>query len=207
MTKVSPTNLLNKIEGTNSVRDIKPPVEVPWEWRWLAWVLLILALVALSIWLWRRRLHAAELLPPESLIPPHVRARKRLREALMYLDQPSEFCTRVSDALRCYLEERFEFHAPERTTEEFLHELQGTRLLNELQKDRLADFLQRCDLVKFARYEPAETELLDLHASANRLVDETEPRPEAPAPALPQPVPPAPETPPREGPATPPPLA
>jgi hypothetical protein len=43
------------------------------------------------------------------------------------------------------------------------------------QKESLGDFLQRCDLVKFARYEPGEPELRDLHASALRLVEETEP--------------------------------
>jgi len=74
-----------------------------------------------------------------------------------------------------YLEERFEFRAPERTTEEFLYELQATNLLTSDQKRSLGEFLQRCDLVKFAKYEPGEPELQDLHDSALRLVDETEP--------------------------------
>jgi len=37
----------------------------------------------------------------------------------------------------------------------------------------LADFLTRCDLVKFARYEPTEEDLLSLLDSALKLVDET----------------------------------
>jgi len=73
------------------------------------------------------------------------------------------------------LEERFRFHAPERTTEEFLYELRETNLLTPDQKDGLGEFLKRCDLVKFARYEPREPELRDLHESALRLVEETEP--------------------------------
>ena len=83
----------------------------------------------------------------------------------------------VSDTIRWYLEERFSFRAPERTTEEFLYELQGTDLLTPDQKTSLGEFLQRCDLVKFARYEPGEPELRDLHDSALRLVEETEPGP------------------------------
>ena len=43
------------------------------------------------------------------------------------------------------------------------------------QKDSLGEFLKRCDLVKFAKYEPGPPELQDLHASAMRLVEETEP--------------------------------
>ena len=104
-----------------------------------------------------------------------VRARQRLREALALIGQPREFCIAVSDTLRQYLEERFNFHAPERTTEEFLYELRETELLTRDQKASLEDFLTRCDLVKFARYEPFEPELHDLHDSAVRMVDETEP--------------------------------
>jgi hypothetical protein len=48
-------------------------------------------------------------------------------------------------------------------------------LLTPDQKDGLGEFLKRCDLVKFARYEPREPELRDLHESALRLVEETEP--------------------------------
>jgi hypothetical protein len=83
----------------------------------------------------------------------------------------------VSDAERAYLEERFRFHAPERTTEEFLRELGGTELLLPEQKESLGGFLASCDLVKFAQYEPGENELRELYSSALRLVEETEPPP------------------------------
>jgi hypothetical protein len=104
-----------------------------------------------------------------------VRAKQKLQEALALIGQPKPFVIAVSDAARQYLEERFEFRAPERTTEEFLYELKRTNLLSENQKESLGDFLQQCDLVKFARYEPAEPELRGLHDSALRLVEETEP--------------------------------
>jgi hypothetical protein len=96
------------------------------------------------------------------------------------MGQAREFCIAVSDTVRWYLEERFEFRAPERTTEEFLIELQATNLLTPDRKQSLSEFLQRCDLVKFARYEPGRPELQDLHAAAVRLVEETEPVPTAP---------------------------
>ncbi|HEV2694380.1 MAG TPA: hypothetical protein VG347_15920, partial [Verrucomicrobiae bacterium] len=107
--------------------------------------------------------------------PAHIRAKRKLSDALAYLAQPKTFCIIVSDTARFYLEERFDFHAPERTTEEFLRELSGTKLLLPEQKESLANFLASCDLVKFAKYEPGETELRGLHSSALRLVEETEP--------------------------------
>jgi hypothetical protein len=152
-----------------------------------------LALAALAFWAWRVWQKKRLQVPPVPIIPPHIRARKRLEEALALLGQPREFCILVSDTVRQYLEERFDFHAPERTTEEFLYELQSTNLLLPDQKESLGEFLKSCDLVKFARYEPREPELRDLHAAALRLVEETEPAasPLSPdAPVTPSPSPP-----------------
>jgi hypothetical protein len=157
------------------IRDIKPPVAIPSGWAWLAWLaaaLVVLAVAAVLVRWWRRRARRPE---PVIVIPPHVRARDRLRAALALLGRPEPFCVAISDALRVYLEERFAWHAPERTTEEFLAELQASPRLSPPQKRSLGDFLGRCDLVKFARYEPGEPELRDLLDAALRLVDETAP--------------------------------
>jgi hypothetical protein len=89
------------------------------------------------------------------------------------IDQPKPFCIAISLGLRVYLEERFELRAPERTTEEFLDELQSSPRLALSQKQSLGDFLMRCDLVKFARHEPGEVALRELFDAAMRLVDET----------------------------------
>jgi len=56
----------------------------------------------------------------------------------------------------------------------------STDLLATEQKDSLGNFLESCDLVKFAKYEPGENELLGLHGSAVKLVEETEPHIESP---------------------------
>jgi hypothetical protein len=161
--------------GTNGLRDIKPPIDIQSGWALVGWVLGALAVAALAFWAWRYWHKRRTQIPPVPIIPAHIRAKQKLREALALIGQPREFCILVSDTVRWYLEERFDFHAPDRTTEEFLSELQGTNLLTPDQKDSLGDFLRRCDLVKFARYEPGEPELHDLHDSALRLVEETEP--------------------------------
>ncbi|HWD93712.1 MAG TPA: hypothetical protein VG938_15335 [Verrucomicrobiae bacterium] len=159
----------------DTLRDIKPPVEFPNIWLWIgigAVALLLLALVVGLILYFMMRRKNVPVTPP---VPAHVRAKHKLQEALELIAQPKPFCTLVSDTVRFYLEERFTFRAPERTTEEFLHELQNTNLLLPDQKESLGEFLKSCDLVKFARYEPREIELRELHGSAVRLVEETEP--------------------------------
>jgi len=169
------TNLLQTAATTNGLRDIKPPVDIPSGWEWLWWTLAVLALAALiaGLLLWLKRRRDNRPAPPP--IPPHVRALERLREALGLIAQPEPFVVAVSNTLRLYLEERFDFRAPERTTEEFLYELQAETLLTARQKESLAGFLESSDLVKFARYQPGEAELQDLHGSAVRLVEETVP--------------------------------
>lgn len=173
-------NTSTSLANAPDIRDIAPPVEIadPWAWFWwtLAGVAIAIALVAL--WKWRK--NRASVIPATPPVPAHVRAKQKLQEALTLIAQPKPFVVAVSDAERLYLEERFNFRAPERTTEEFLRELSATELLTKSQKESLGGFLGSCDLVKFARYEPGERELLDLHAAAVRLVEETEPASAAP---------------------------
>jgi len=162
------------VTTTNDIRAIKPPVEIPSSWAWVWWVLAALAVVTLLTiaWVWWRRRQAQPTLVP--VVPPHVRAKQKLQAALSLIQDPRLFCIEVSTIARIYLEERFDFRAPERTTEEFLAELQSTSLLTPDQKESLGQFLQSCDLVKFARFEPTEAALRELHDSALRLVDETQ---------------------------------
>ena len=115
--------------AANDIRDLKPPVEIADGLASLWWGLLWLALAVAALLLWRwwnnRRLNIV--LPPP--IPAHIRAKQKLEQALALITQPKPFVVAVSDTARTYLEERFDFHAPERTTEEFLRELAGTKLL------------------------------------------------------------------------------
>jgi hypothetical protein len=161
-------------DATNDLRAVKPPVEIPAEWAWLWWTLLALAVLGAAFWWWSRWRKKAVAAPAPPPLLPHVLAKQRLQAALAFIHDPREFCILVSDALRTYLEDRFHFHAPDRTTEEFMQELHGTHLLTLDQRASLEQFLQSCDLVKFARHEPTESALRDLYESALRLVDETQ---------------------------------
>ncbi|HKW30312.1 MAG TPA: hypothetical protein VJT54_13325 [Verrucomicrobiae bacterium] len=162
--------------SVQDIRDIKPPVPIPNVWEWVGWALGLLAVLAILYFAWRYWQKRRSQIPLEPPVPAHVRAKQKLAEALVLIAQPKPFCILVSDTIRSYLEEQFDFHAPERTTEEFLRELSTTDLLVSEQKESLGKFLESCDLVKFAKYEPGEPELRELHGSAVRLVEETEPK-------------------------------
>jgi len=166
---------VNNTNAIPDIKDIKPPIDIPSGLEWLWLTLAALAAVAVLIIVWRIWKKSRLQVRVEPLVPAHVRAKEALQKALELIGQPKEFCILVSDTVRRYLEERFAFHAPERTTEEFLRELSETDLLTADQKESLGRFLENCDLVKFAKYEPGENELRELHSSAVRLVEETEP--------------------------------
>ncbi|MEO6033673.1 MAG: hypothetical protein ABIQ35_00300, partial [Verrucomicrobiota bacterium] len=157
-----------------ALHDIKAPIDIPNPWLWLWWALGILLFCA-AVAYWKHLLKKKTAANPPRVVPPHERARKKLEQALHLISDPVPFTVEVSDTIRTYLEERFRLQAPDRTTEEFLYELQNSAVLTPDQKQSLGDFLSRCDLVKFAKYEPTEAELRELYASAVRLVDETEP--------------------------------
>ena len=162
------------------IRDIKGVVDVPSgnEWVFFIFALFGVAIVVfISIWIIRRHLAKSSeksvLIPPQ---PPHILAWNKLQSSLDLIHDADLFCTEVSLIIRVYLEGRFDLQAPDRTTEEFLFELQTSKYLDDSHKDLLGDFLSECDLVKFAKAEPPENELRRLHEAAGRLVGETQPR-------------------------------
>src|SRR6478609_6500109 len=166
----------NTATGTNmDIRGIKGPVHIPSSYAWIGWFLGAIAAAIAAWYAWKKlkkRKTTAKAVP---VIPPHRRAKDRLRNVNELLSDPYAYCSLVSDVVRTYLEERFDLHAPERTTEEFLDEMRSTTVLHPDHKALLEDFLSRCDLVKFARFEPTQDELKALLDAALRVIDETAP--------------------------------
>lgn len=167
-------------DATNAVaapdiREVKPPVAVPTGFAWVGWLVAFAVLAATAWWAWRKWRKSLEKPAVTIVIPPHVIARDQLRSALELIDRPEPFCVAVSAVVRNYLEAQFRLQAPERTTEEFLEELQSSAMLDLNLKRLLGEFLMRCDLVKFAQARPAQDELREIYNAAVRLVDETTP--------------------------------
>jgi hypothetical protein len=154
-----------------------PPLRqpVPW-WPWAAAGALALLLVPGALWFLRR---ARRQRPPpaEVAVPAHVKALRELQRLRTAPRQSAEqidaFYVAVSHVLRVYLEERFGLHAPERTTEEFLLEVEAGGPLSTAQCRELRRFLDQCDLVKFAAARPGESVHAQTLAAAEGLVEGT----------------------------------
>jgi hypothetical protein len=139
--------------------------------------LLVLATAAAAIWLHRRRRAAHAASAPA--LPAHLVAygeiQSLLAEGLVQRGEVKVFYQRVTGILRRYVEHRFGLRAPERTTEEFLGELETTDLLSEEMKVSLRSFLRHADLVKFAELEPLGDEIERTLSHCREFVRATEP--------------------------------
>lgn len=168
---------LRDIAGPHALTD---PAKLLWQ---IALVVAAALLLAVGGYLLARKLrrHAAS----EPLLSPQERALRELerllREDLISTGRHKEFYLGLSNLLRRYIEERFSLAAPERTTEEFLDELRTNPVLSEQHTLLLKEFLRHCDMVKFARYQPARPEVDASTAACRRFVEETPPQP-APTP-------------------------
>lgn len=156
------------------IRPIKEPESFFYGGGWFVLGFVLLALSLLGAWLRLRRRPAAVVPEAQPGLSPQQAARRRLEEAWAVLNDPASFTVRVSAILREYLEASLNLPAPERTTEEFLLEVQSCPRLKYEQQLKLAGFLQSCDLVKFAREELPVSELRALHQAALQLIEETQ---------------------------------
>jgi len=161
---VEVTSLLGEQRSELVIADIDDVVEMPQEssflWVWvLIAVVAVLAVVGGLVYLRRKR--GGELM--RIFRPAHEIAYARLRalvkEDLIKAGKIKQFYERISDILRHYIEHRFALRAPERTTDEFLIELQYTDVLSDSDKQSVGEFLRHCDLVKFAMHAPTAEQI------------------------------------------------
>lgn len=151
------------------------PIEASLGWWWLAAGAAAAVAAALAL---RARRRGREPTPPVAIdVPAHVRALRELQRwrgaARATAAEVEAFYVGVSQVLRVYLEQRFGLHAPERTTEEFLRELESGDGLARRHRSELERFLSQCDMVKFAKVVPSAEEHDRTFALAEAFVDST----------------------------------
>ena len=102
----------------------------------------------------RKRKEVEKVVAPPT--PAHIIAYKALRDLeakqLIENNHIKEFYYELSNILRHYIEDRFALKAPERTTEEFLTELNNDKNFPKEYRELLKKFLTESDLVKFANH-------------------------------------------------------
>lgn len=165
-------------EEPEDIKDIAGPVSLPRDYTPHilvgVGVVVFIGLCIMAYILVRRRERKAFEAPPR---PAHEIAYEQLQgiadSRFVETGEIETYYVLLSAVIRHYLENRFDLHAPEMTTEEFLQATASGDQLVQDHRPLLRDFLIECDLVKFARYGPDERQIRTAFEVAKRFVDET----------------------------------
>jgi len=166
------------MKAVSDIRDIEPPVNLPQEWTIyiiIAAVALVLLITGLLVYFLRKKKKKkADISPRKSA---HELAYEMLeslkKKNLIKQHNIKQYYVELSLIVRHYLENRFDIKAPEMTTEEFLLKIKESKELFSRHRESLKAFLSHCDMVKFAKYGPNESEIDLSFQSAKKLVDQT----------------------------------
>ena len=161
------------------LKDIKQPIEEPIGWSdiW-AWLLGILIL-SLIIFILRKYVFNKNkpsiIIKPKVIIAADISALKELnaleKAKIWQEGNVKEYHSQLSEIIRRYTENRFQFIALELTTDEILQELKS--ILSDDQLNNLSTLLQRADLAKFAKSKPIDTENMESMVLAKGFVNAT----------------------------------
>lgn len=170
---------------TMTINDVKRPREMPlrwgeisgYLWRGAVLTLLIVALIALIVWLIHKyRLRLPNPFRPKEVVPPHVVAIKALEalhhQKLWQNNRHKDYYSGVTDILRRYLADRYEFGAMEMTTDEIVASVASIEMPDKSRRN-LVEILRTADLVKFAKAIPDEQYNEQAYLDAYYFVEET----------------------------------
>lgn len=165
------------------IRAMKPQIAINESgplWPWLLTALLLILIVVLIFYLKHLRGKKTAEEVAAIVIPPHIEALEEITkiEAMNLIREGrlKEFYTLVSDVIRVFEGRSYGFDAMEMTTEELSKNIRtkarsdiNVAGLNDADKENdlliIEKFLSDCDMVKFAKYKPAD---MDVSALTNR---------------------------------------
>lgn len=152
------------LEEEAELKDIKKPMDAPigWNdiWPWILGIILFtLIFFLLKKYVFNQK-EVIKIKKPKVIIPPDITALQQLTkldEAQVWqAGNVKKYHSEISEIIRRYTENRFNFIALELATEEIISELKSK--VNNEQLASITIILQRADLAKFAKSKPEETE-------------------------------------------------
>jgi len=172
--------------GNEPNAELKPPtdpvqvMEEDYTLLWIAGALLTIVLLAVLMlllfrWWSRRERRAPPAAPPRPPWDIALEQLDRLRHSLkprMASGQVVGWADELSDVLRHYLGDRYDFDGLESTTDEVLGRLRTATVVG-VGVEEVAAVLGDCDLVKFAKATPGEDDCEELLAGSFRIVRAT----------------------------------
>ena len=167
------------IDQDSEIKDIKEPLNPEYVFAdFLVWILIAL-LLFLTIYLfkkfYKKKSNQKEIKEVKKIIPPHIIALDELsiieKKELWQSGKIKEYHSEISESLRKYIENRYNFIALELTTNEILEYIKNhisVEIFNELKK-----ILEMSDLAKFAKNKPTDHENIECINLSIKFVNQT----------------------------------
>ncbi len=154
-----------QIDTTKGPTDIKMPYDAPLTLKevtpYILGVILIGAIIFLILYSIKRKKNNKPIFsrPQKPKEPAHIVAIRELdrikAEKIWQQGKLKQYYSELTEALRIYIEDRFEIPAMEQTSDETIESFQTNRsLLSDKLFTELSQTLKLADLVKFAKYTP-----------------------------------------------------
>jgi hypothetical protein len=167
------------LEEGSELKDIKQPINAPIGWSDIWPWLLAFLIISLIIYILKKYVFIKKekviTVKPKVIIPADITALKKLtkldNEKIWQEGNIKEYHSQLSEIIRRYTENRFEFIALELTSDEILEKLKS--ILSAEKLSNLRTLLQRADLAKFAKSKPVDTENKESMFLAKQFVSET----------------------------------
>jgi len=167
------------LEEGAELKDIKQPMTAPigWSdiWPWLLGILVLGIIIYIIKKNILNKKKSPKTIKPRIIIPADVIALKQLSELenakIWQEGKIKKYYSKLSEIVRRYTEERFQFIALELTTTEITEELKSK--LSAEQLDNFTVILQRADLAKFAKSKPIDIENKESMILAKNFVNNT----------------------------------
>ncbi len=163
-------NPFEEVDPQKGITDIKMPLNTPFHlsellkyWPWLLGVIILAGIITLVVMkLTGKKVSANIFKKEEPQLPPHEIAIQELdkikEEKLWQRHLEKAYYSRVTDTLRRYIEDRYEFSTMEQTSDEILESFKGIEDIDKKSLENLKTILTTADLVKFAKHEPLPDE-------------------------------------------------
>jgi len=165
------------VDTSQAFKAVKGPIGEPYTFRemlpWILLGLLIIGAVVFVLWYIRKRKKKKPLFSKKSKpeLPAHIIAIQKLEEVRLakvwQAGRIKVYHTQLTDIIREYMEKRYQFDAPEMTSDEIFEQLDQKDINNEVSA-KLKSALKLADLVKFAKAKPTP---LENDLSLNHCID------------------------------------
>lgn len=153
-------------------RELRKETQSRFQETYFPWIELLIAILAITfLWI---AFKSREIKPVKETEAQQIeKARAKVLTTIDELrnqEKNKNFYIDLTDAVREYIEKKYDLHAPTLTTPEFLQEVAQLETINVEEREKLSHFLNSADRVKFAKHQPTDSEFEDALSLAQDLV-------------------------------------